>query len=808
MFRLLGPIVSRAWPVWLVGWGAIWLGTYATAPRWQDVAKDGEFDFMPADAPSRRGDELLRRAFPGQRTESSIIVLLSRRGGKEALTATDRRWISAELRPGLERTLGTKQGAAVDRTGGTQTKRPSVVQFLALDDADVGPLLVSEDDRATLIVIGLNTDFLVRANIAIVDRVEEVIKELHRKGSVPSGLRIALTGSAVLGRDMMREEAKSARAIRSWTVALVIVLLLAFYRAPVLALIPLVTLYVAVEVAIRLLAMMARAGYVEVFRGLDVYTTVVVYAAGVDYNLFLIARYQEESTAQRSTGSALAQALGQIGGALVASGATVICGIGTLMLADFGKFREAGLGIAFSLFVLLCATLTLSAALLRLAGRWAFWPWHPDEGRMPAEDSADPRAAWFRQSRSPFRRLWETVGAQLLRRPGTIWLVTVVILSPLAVIAVRNYNHVNYGLIQGLPENAPSVQGTRELTKHFPPGYAGPLTLVLRNDRINFAQNDGIDLVGEFTARLKRRAGELKIADIRSVVEPLGITRRARQALSAGGFLAAFTRPLQLGRAIEHYVSDAKGLDHHVTRLDIMLTVDPFTLSGLNHVDVIKTAVDREMPAQLKASAEWYLAGNAASFRDLKAVGDRDRERISLLVTLSVLAVLILLLRRLVLPIYLILTVLFGYLATLGATFAVFRLISGAQFVGLDWTVPIFLFTLLVAIGEDYNIILVTRADEEEQRHGPIEGVTQALAKTGGVISGCGFIMAGTFSALAFGGSLARMYQLGFALTFGVLLDTFVVRPILVPAFMIILHAGGLGGLLKSHRREPVASLR
>ena len=188
-------------------------------------------------------------------------------------------------------------------------------------------------------------------------------------------------------------------------------------------------------------------------------------------------------------------------------------------------------------------------------------------------------------------------------------------------------------------------------------------------------------------------------------------------------------------------------------------------------------------------------------------VAERDRERINLLVTGSVLAVLVVLLRRLAIPTYLILSVLFGFLVTLGVTFAVFRIRDGAGFPGLDWTVPIFLFTLLIAVGEDYNIILVTRVDEEQERHGPVAGITQGLARTGGIISGCGFIMAGTFSSLAFGGSLARIYQLGFALTFGVLLDTFVVRTILVPSYLVLVNNGRFGrlGVFLGARRESAA---
>jgi RND superfamily putative drug exporter len=414
------------------------------------------------------------------------------------------------------------------------------------------------------------------------------------------------------------------------------------------------------------------------------------------------------------------------------------------------------------------------------------------------------------ESSNLFDGLWRVVGRAIESRPGTIWLLTVLVLGPFAGFAVLNYDNLNYGPVQDLPRDAPSVRGTKVLTEHFPVGYTGPLTLVIRNDRVDFARKDGLDSIRELAGQLKRRRDELKIADLRSLADPLGITRAAREAIPSSGFLALLVQPLVLGRAIEHYVSNTKELDHHVTRLDIVLGIDPYTRGAISHLDVIEDSIRRELPGGLRQGTEFYLTGATASLRDLKAVAERDRERINLLVTASVLAVLVVLLRRLAVPIYLILSVLFGFLVTLGVTFAVFRIRAGGDFPGLDWTVPIFLFTLLIAVGEDYNIILVTRVDEEQERFGPVAGVTEALARTGGIISGCGFIMAGTFSSLAFGGSLARMYELGFALTFGVLLDTFVVRPILVPAYLVLVNDGRLGrlGLFLGAKREPAAMVR
>jgi RND superfamily putative drug exporter len=134
-------------------------------------------------------------------------------------------------------------------------------------------------------------------------------------------------------------------------------------------------------------------------------------------------------------------------------------------------------------------------------------------------------------------------------------------------------------------------------------------------------------------------------------------------------------------------------------------------------------------------------------------------------------------------------SVLLSFFATLGATLVFFWWLDGDSFVGLDWKVPIFLFTILVAIGEDYNIFLMTRVTEEQKTHGPVDGIRVALVKTGRIITSCGIIMAGTFASLI-AGTMQDLLHLGFALAFGVLVDTFIVRPILVPTFLIVLERG------------------
>jgi putative drug exporter of the RND superfamily len=222
-------------------------------------------------------------------------------------------------------------------------------------------------------------------------------------------------------------------------------------------------------------------------------------------------------------------------------------------------------------------------------------------------------------------------------------------------------------------------------------------------------------------------------------------------------------------------------------------------------LEQVQQIVKASLPPDL-SNSKLYFLGPPASIRDLNTVIERDRLRIELLVLASVFVVLVLLLWKLALSFYLILSVLLSYYATLGLAFAVFWLINPHAFTGIDWKVAIFLFTILIAVGEDYNIFLMTRIREEQQRYGPVRGITEALTRTGPIISSCGVIMAGTFSSLL-AGTLTEMKQLGFALAFGVLLDTFVVRPILVPAFLIIVHSGGFGlRRPQPHELEPHVS--
>jgi len=795
MFGITAQLVERFWFWLLAGWIAVLAVLSWQAPDWNSVAEEGEFNFLPPDSPTRQGETLLKQAFPEERGKSRVVLVLSRSDGQR-LTDADKAFITKTLKPRLQKlaeTLPLKNGPR-----STETAESVILGVETFADETTGALLISRDGRATLVNIELATKYIASYNREIVGEVEALLENLRRNETLPPGLTMALTGSAVVGRDELQTKSQSADNIHTWTIWLVVGLLLIVYRAPILALIPLVTLFVAVETTLKLTAVLAGAGYLGVFSGQEIYTTVIVYGAGVDFCLFLLSRYQEELQNGLPVNEAVSESIRRVGTAVAASAATQIAGIGMLIFMSFRKFQQAGFSIALGFLFMLLASLLLAPALLRLTGRFAFWPLAlsksgANAGATPPFREAQSTGDAQRNARDvqqPGRNLvWERVGRLLRKHPGGAWLVTVLVMLPFAFWGMWNSERLSYGILSELPDDAASRHGTTELMQHFPAGRAGAVKLLLRNDEFEFTLGRGENAVQAITQKLWAQRKTLHIADIRSLSRPRGFHgESAADAGSPSGFGRLARRAAERRLAHAHYVSSANGLDDHVTRMTLILSTGPFERETIDHLDKLQTAVAAALPAELSGST-LYVLGSTANLRDLKTVAEQDWRRIQVLVTTVVLLVLVAMLRRVAVPVYLIMTVLFSFFATMGVTFLVFEWWEGEQFAGLDWTVPIFLFTVLIAVGEDYNVFLLTRVDEEQQRHGPVAGITQALSRTGGIISGCGVIMAGTFSSLLVGGQLAGMQQLGFALSFGVLVDTFVVRTVLVPAYLILVNS-------------------
>jgi RND superfamily putative drug exporter len=763
MFTRLGRLTTtHPWLVcaaWLVAGAALTL----LAPRWDSRAVDDDISFLPARCDSVRGYELLRRAFPDDVFASRAVLTVER--DDRPLDGDD----FARVDRAVEAVNALRQGEPELQIGRVSSHR----------DAFLGKRLVSADGHCTLVQVSLGTPFLAQQTRTTVDRVEAAARPAFSAadGAAPT---LLVTGPAGIGRDLTKASADSLEGTTLATIVLVVAVLLLVYRAPLLALIPLATIAASVWVALNGLALLTLIPGVYLVNVSKVFAVVLLYGAGTDYCLFLISRYREELAGGHEPARALRGAVGHVGGALAASAGTVIWGLGLMVFAEFAKVRCAGPAIALSLVVALVASLTLTPALLRLLGPRVFWP-----GRLPTPADVGHGGFWDRASRA------------VVARPLAVLLACLAVLLPLAVVGYRL--KPNYKPMGELRPTADSIRGLDVIERRFTAGETGPVTVLLT------APADWNGPEGRrVLARASRALGYLNnVAEVRSLTQPLGTPLPEVPRLPpppAKGALAGLLKSVRKGvdevreqtdrSAREFYLAELPGAPdgrRYVARLDLVLRSDPFAPASGETLDVIQTWLRNELPREAAAlggvGSECY--GVTVNARDLATVTEHDRYRVNVLVIGGIFLILVLLVRRLWLAAYLLLTVCVSYLAALGATALAGTLWAGRPLGEVDWRVPFFLFTILVAVGEDYNILIIDRALKERRRHGADEGMRRALARTGGTITSCGLIMAGTFATLMLGG-LGTLVQCGFALSVGVLLDTFVVRPFLVPAFTLL----------------------
>jgi len=786
MFDRLGTMVSRHWALVLLSWAVLVAGIYLLAPRWDDVTHDGDFAYLPAEMMSVRGERLLEAAFPDVLSKSQVALVVARPGG--ALKRSDYR-----IADRLVEEFTPPEGDEGPITGVLSHRTKVVGEMLVSPDTD------TDTGQALLILLQLRSEFMAIDNMDLLAGIYRKLDAVRGEEDFPKdGLELGVTGSAAIGYDMLSSAEESIDNTERATIILVIVILLVVYRAPGLVLVPLVTIVASVATAMGLVALATQwsewLGWFDfkIFKTTKIFVVVILFGAGTDYCLFLISRYKEELRRGLNPGEAIARALGCVGDALAASALTTIVGLGAMVFSDFGKFRNSGPAIAMCLVVALVASMTLAPALLRASGRMVFWPFLP---RRPAaddgngRDSAGEQPGQFENGSSLFAGCWQWLSRQIIARPGLILVASLLLLFPLLCSGFRV--DVNYDLLNELRADLPSVQGTDLLRRHFPAGQIGPVTMLAYNDQGGFdapeTRWDRIQPLSDALYGLEYRDenGVLlrPITNVGSLVEPLG------EPPAEFGLFGGLRKSIVRGhpRTQSIYLAQAPEYAGKVTRFDLVFRYDPFSPQSirlLDHVQdyVVGMAADPKSPWH---GTRFYFAGTTAAIRDLKAVTSSDLVLIQTLVPLAVLAVLILILRRPLISIYLILSVLLGYFVTIGTTEWVFRWLYADTFQGLDWKVPIFLFVLLIALGQDYNIYLATRVFEEQRRHGPEEGIRVALVQTGGIITSCGVIMAGTFISMTTG-TLRAMHELGFALALGVLLDTFVIRTILVPAFLVL----------------------
>jgi RND superfamily putative drug exporter len=767
MFRFIGRLTSYHPWAFVCGWIVIAVFVGVVAPNWDRNSQDDDIRALPEYCPSVKGYKLLEEAFPGDVFASNLVLAFERLDSP--LDADDFKAIDA-IRDALEKLRHDEPSLAIQA-------------IHAPADPILGRKLKSADSRCALVKVQLQSPYMAVQTRFTVDRIDEVAsRELAAQGV--SGLKMHPTGPAGIGRDLIKVSTNSLENTTLATVLLVIVILLWVYRAPLLAMVPLVTIAIAVFVALQSLALLTLIPGFKLASASQIFAVVMLYGAGTDYCLFLVSRYREELAEGRPLGFSVESSVNHVGHALAASAGTVICGLGLMGTADFAKVRSGGPAIALSLLVAFLASVTLTPALLKILGSWAFWP-----GRPPGRPGSRLPGTHGETDEEDF---WTRLSGKLLSRPGLAWLGAMALLAPLALLGTAT--RTSFRATAELSGHSPSIVGLDAVQRHFPAGEAGPVSVLLESP-VPFDTPHGRGLIEHLSQGFLHLDN---VREVRALTRPLGqaIPEPARQPQQASAWAAAWQKVVdsidsQVRRmAGQHYLSTIPPKDgapaRHVTRLEVVLETDPFDPRSAATLGSIQTWIASELPNDSRAfgPVRGETFGITVAAFDLASVTENDRARINLLVTAAVFVILFLFVRDLVLAAYLLVTVLFSYMVSLGATMLIAWIGFARPFGEVDWRVPFFLFVILVAVGEDYNILLISRMLQERRRHGPAQAMRLAVARTGSTITSCGLIMAGTFATLMLAG-LNTLVQIGFALAFGVLLDTLIIRPILVPALCI-----------------------
>jgi RND superfamily putative drug exporter len=720
---------------------ALWLvAVVALAPASMKVSEvttdeTATADSLPSDSQSAEVARTLRERFPGG--EQFLALAVYRREG--GLEPADREKIQTDA-------LAIAEVEGVDQ----------VAAPFALTSP---PELVAEDGSVAFTAIPL----LPPQSEERTEAIEE-IREITGEGA--AGLAIRTTGPAALQSDLTTTLESTDAALLFATAGLVLFLLVAIYRSPVIALIPLLVVAISYTVATGLIRLIAGGLDETIDRTAITLLAVLMFGAGTDYCLLLVARYSSDLRDHDDKHDAIREAYRRAAPAIAASGVVVAGALLTLLAAQLHSNRVFGPVNALGVLTGLLASLTLLPALLAAVGRRGFWPSRklvarratgegpallPGLGALPDFKRRMEDTHPSVRERDP---IWRRIGVRALRRPVLTLVLCGGLLGAMALGLTQYEREVN--VVTQFRTATDSTEGYELLQAGFPPGTLYPNTVLV-----------------------EREDGPLAPGDV----------ERAQETVRAVEGVAAVTEPTRTSE-------DERAATFVATFAD-----DPFRQPALDRVETIRSQL-----ADLGPGLTAIVGDGSALRLDYGDAASADQRRIIPLVLLVITLTLVVLLRAIVAPLYLLATVVISFFATLGVSLVVFDVVFGEPRV--DPLMPFFAFVFLVALGVDYNIFYMHRVRDEAARHGTTEGVLRALVATGPVITSAGIVLAGTFAVLMTL-PLDILLEVGFCVALGVLIDTFLVRTLVVPAIArLVGDASWWPSRLRSPRDEQPAAPR
>ncbi len=614
---------------------------------------------------------------------------------------------------------------AISRVPGVDADGMQPTQFSA--DGTIASIfvpLIAKDDGAAV-----SGEDLAATEQKVLDAAEQAAGDMEVLPAGPGGLLVAFI-DAFAGLDS---------ALLGAALLVVILILLVVYRSPVLWFFPLFSALLAIGLSSMVIYFLAKAEILTLTGQSQGILFVLVIGAGTDYALLLISRYREELHNYPNRFDAMIRAWRESAPAITASAVTVVLGLLCLTFSQLNSNKSLGPVAAIGIACTYLVMMTFMPVALAVVGRWVFWP------RTPRVDHAADLAT---------HGMWGKIATTVGNRDRSLWIGASILLIVLFAAGIGSLKTDGLTAAQNFTNTPDAVVGQELYDSAFDPGAGAPAVITANAD-----QSDAVIKAASAVEGISQDAGSVCTqVDVAKVSELIKTNPAAvAQAAAAGCAPPGFTAPPINGR----------------TMINAMLVDSYDSPQALETIKRLRTAV-HAVPG-----ADALVGGSTATTLDVQAASVRDRNLIIPIVLAVIFVVLALLLRALVIPVILIATVVLSFAATLGVSGFFFTHVFG--FAGADQSFPLYAFVFLVALGIDYNIFLMTRVREETGEFGTRAGVLRGLAVTGGVITSAGIVLAATFAVLGIL-PLVFLAEIGFAVAFGVLLDTIIVRSVLVPA--------------------------
>jgi RND superfamily putative drug exporter len=723
-------------------------------PSLASVTQANNSAFLPASAPSEHATNL---AAPLGISLSVTPVPVVAAVSSGSFTAADQSFLG---------TLVTDLG-----------KVPTVTQARELSQSAVpGPNGVAGQAAQIQVLSNVNQG----DQTAMSDLVKNLRSTITAAGP-PAGMQVHLAGQLAVNVDQQKQSGNTGSEVQGAAFIFILILLFLIFRSVLAPFITVIPALLSVAIAGPIVGELGNHG-LKVSSLSQLLLIVLVLGAGTDYGLFLVFRVRENMRNGQANHDAVVNALTKVGESITFSALTVIAALLSLLAATFQIYSQLGIPLAIGIGVMLLAGLTLLPALLAIFGKAAFWPSKPKAGASSTG-------------------LWGKIATRVVRRPAAALLIGVIVFGALS-FAVTAYQSAGFGGTISAPAGSDSAAGTSLLNKYFPATAANPTNLVYK---LSAPAWDDAPAIAAATTQLQ--ASKL-FTGVTGPLNPIGGTGftpaeyTALHGLLGSGQLPATAPPLpaaaaaanitaaQWTQAYQLYRATTQFVSKDGTTIQFQTSLaagDPSTTAALNAVPAIRTEAQSIVPT-LHAT-DSGVTGEAPALYDVSSISNSDLAHVIPIAIIVIGVLLALVMRSLVAPLYLIASVALSYFAALGLAVIIFIELGNSG--GITFILPFLLFIFLLALGEDYNILVMTRIREEAHRLPLREAVSRAVGVTGTTVTSAGLVLAGTFAVFAVvggrGAGGSQIVDVGIGLAIGVIMDTFVVRTVLVPCTVVLL---------------------